>query len=410
MFGKVLDGRKCGSRVSPSGRVVKNLSAMARRPRRTKRTGFAGWRRAILAFDVAATLSLGLGARSARADGSTASGQGALGALDMTYEAPSPPTCPSQADVSRAIARRIEPTWLTRADVRRFTVRIVRTAGGDYAGRLDVEHAGRSRGREIRAATCAEVATALVVFIAIALDPVAAEAPDETQESLPEPSPGSDARSPQPPAASQTAEVAVPPAARALAPRRAAFVEGAGVVPSWTWSALADVVYLRVPESAWGARVGGQLARRLAGSSGLSLSPGVRVLWGFADFATFPERAGKVALRYQAAQVQGCMAFGLSSIGLSLTPCVGADFGTLESTARDLRQGAHAEATWRAANGSVRASWSILSWLAVELEVGAIVPFERPTFGLSQPTRVAYRPPPVLFATSAGIGLNAQFP
>lgn len=351
---------------------------------------------------------MAIGARSARADGTAGSGEGALGALDMTYEAPPPPTCPSHADLSRAVARRIEPTWLTQADVRRFTVRIVRTDRGEWAGRLDVEHAGRSRGREIRAATCAEVAAALVVFIAIALDPVAAEGPDEAPAPLPEPPQDGDPRSTQPSGDPQTGEVALPAPTKSSARRPA--VDGAVALPSWTWSALADVVYLRVPEPAWGARVGGQLAKRVRSASGFDFSPGLRVFWGFADFATYPERAGKVALRYQAAQVQGCAAFGLPSIRLSLTPCVGADFGTLESTARDLRQGAHAEATWRAANGSVRAAWSILSWLAVELEVGAIVPFERPTFGLSQPTRVAYRPPPVLLATSGGIGLNARFP
>ncbi|MDF2696160.1 MAG: hypothetical protein K0S65_4543 [Labilithrix sp.] len=361
--------------------------------------------RALLALEtVAIAAGLGMGLAYAGESGSNADAP--LKRIELRYTAPR--ECPSRKALTDAVARRIEPTWLTRSDLRRFAVLIVRNDDGSYKGRLDVEHSGRTRGREIRATSCGDVTAALVVFIAIALDPVTADEPDELQSSLPPAAPGPKERFP--PASTSSEKAAVPsrpsPPPSTIVRPDARRTNVSSSSPSWTWSSGAAVTYFRVPESAWGARVSAQIARHFVGGR---LSPALRVSWGFADFATFPERAGEVAFRYETAQLAGCMVADFAPIPLTLTPCAGADLGTLQSTARDLRRGAHVEGPWRAANLFVHAAWAFLPWLSLELEAGALFPFERNTYALSQPTRVAYRAPSILFGSGVGLGMHAHF-
>ncbi|MBX3201888.1 MAG: hypothetical protein KF894_27380 [Labilithrix sp.] len=162
-----------------------------------------------------------------------------------------------------------------------------------------------------------------------------------------------------------------------------------------------------MPEAAAGARVSAQLARNVTAGR---LSPALRASWGFADFTTLPERAGRVAFRLETAQVAACTVVDLAPMPLTLTPCAGADVGTLASTARDLPRGTHVEGRWFAAHAFARAAWALLPWLTLELEAGALVPLERSLYALSQPPRIAYRAPSILFSSSVGLGVQAHFP
>jgi hypothetical protein len=352
--------------------------------------------RALFAFEIAAALTwMGAVARADGPHGGVA--EPLLSRIELTYSAP--PECASRAEVTHAIARRIEPQWLAQADARRFSAVIVRADSTTYRGRLDVEHSGRVHTREISGSTCKEVTTALAVFIAIALDPVTADDTEELPRSPPPP-PSED----EPP--EKSVRLVLPPTLPSSRPSGAPPKSAPASRSHWTWSSTVSFTYLRVPEAASGARVSAQLNRNVAGAR---LSPALRASWGFADFTTLPERAGRVAFRLETAQVAGCLVVSFAPMPLTLAPCAGADVGTLASTARDLPRGTHVEGRWIAAHAFARAAWALLPWLTLELEAGALVPLERSLYALSEPARVAYRAPSVLFSSSVGLGIQARF-
>lgn len=366
--------------------------------------------RALFAFELAAVATwMCTATRAAGAEGQHGDAvEPLLTRIELTYSAP--PECASRAEVTHAIARRIEPGWLTRADSRRFAAVIVRADSATYRGRLDVEHSGRVHTRKISGSTCGEVTAALAVFVAIALDPVTANE-NEAEERHRSPPPVTSDDEPLSSAPGPPPErVAAAPRPRSLPssrPSGARRTTAPGGRSRWTWSSAVSLTYLRVPEAASGARVSAQLARNVTTGP---LSPALRASWGFADFATLPERAGRVAFRLETAQVAACMVVDFAPIPLTLTPCAGADVGTLASTARDLPRGTHVEGRWVAAHAFTRAAWALLPWLALELEAGALVPLERSLYALSHPPRVAYRAPSVLSSSSVGLGVQAHFP
>ncbi len=364
--------------------------------------------RALFAFEIAAVATWMCTARgTAWADGQHGDAvEPLLTRIELTYSAP--PECASRAEVTHAIARRIEPGWLTRTDTRRFVAVIVREDSATYRGRLDVEHSGRVHTRKISGSTCGEVTAALAVFVAIALDPVTADDAEDRHRSPPPASSDDEPISSAPgPSPEKVAVAPRPPSLHSNRPSGARRTTAPGKSSRWTWSSAVSLTYLRVPEAASGARVSAQLARSVTAGR---LSPALRASWGFADFTTLPERAGRVAFRLQTAQVAACMVADFAPMPLVLTPCAGADVGTLASTARDLPRGTHVEGRWAAAHAFTRAAWLLLPWLALELEAGALVPFERSLYALSQPPRVAYRAPSVLFSGSVGLGVQAHFP
>lgn len=376
---------------------------MRRSLRRSRRST-----RALFAFAIAAVATwMCTATRAAWADGQNGDAvEPLLTRIELTYSAP--PECASRAEVTRAIARRIEPGWLTRADSRRFAAVIVRADSATYSGRLDVEHAGRVHTRKISGSTCGEVTAALAVFVAIALDPVTADDAEDRHRSPPPVSSDDEPLSSAPgPPPEKVAAAPRPPSLPSSRPPGARRTTTPGERSRWTWSSTVSLTYLRVPEAAVGARVSAQLARNVTTSR---LSPALRASWGFADFATLPDRAGRVAFRFETAQVAACMVVDFAPMPLTLTPCAGADVGTLASTARDLPRGTHVDGRWVAAHAFTRAAWSLLPWLALELEVGALVPLERSLYALSHPPRVAYRAPSVLFSSSVGLGVQAHFP
>ena len=106
----------------------------------------------MFAFEIAAVATwMCTATRAAWADGQHGDAvEPLLTRIELTYSAP--PECASRAEVTQAIARRIEPGWLTRADARRFAAVIVRADSATYRGRLDVEHSGRVHTRKSAAA------------------------------------------------------------------------------------------------------------------------------------------------------------------------------------------------------------------------------------------------------------------
>lgn len=316
--------------------------------------------------------------------------------VDLTYEAPA--ECPPRSDLLGELQRRVDPSWRTGLDRRSFVVRIERLPQGTFAGRLGVARAsGTTQTREFRADTCRAVSTALVVFIAIALDPANAEPEAEPPPTPPPPPP------PAPPPPATTPQAPSKPPRREPPPRARA-----RPLPSaWVWSSAVSGAYLRAPGGALGARIDAQLARSISGSR---IAPALRLSWGFADLEELPRDGGRASFRFQTLRASACAVVSLAPTPLTVAPCAGIDAGALDATSDDLPQVGHASAAWYAAAGAVRLSWAVLPWLSLEGEVGFLAPFTRPAFALVEPIRIVYRPPPILLTTGAGIAIQARFP
>ncbi|OJY16416.1 MAG: hypothetical protein BGO98_30505 [Myxococcales bacterium 68-20] len=307
--------------------------------------------------------------------------------LDLVFDAP--PECPSREEVEAQLRARVPERWLSGADTRRFAIRIERESDGGYSGQLDVRVFGREPSlREIRAPACRAVSTSLVVILAIALDPDAEVEPDHGRETV--------------------VDRPVPPPVSSSSDGRGATTLRSPPVPpptaSWTWSSGGRASHLRMPAPAWGGRVFAEVTRSAPHAS---LAPSARLSWGWSDFSLQPERAGEALFRLRTARVEGCARVTLTS-SVVVSPCAALEIGTLAVTTPELPRAGQAKTRWTAGAAIVRAGWSLLPWLAIEVETGLLVPFERTRFGLVDPARFVYRAPNVLFEGGLGVSLSAR--
>lgn len=340
------------------------------------------------------TLALFTGVVFASRSASAAPPESALREIKLTYVAP--PECPTRGELLEDLGRRVNPAWQTGADPRSFVVRIQRLHDGSFSGTLEVTRSEReTEEREFEAETCDAVSSALVVFVAIALDP----ASSRTEHESPfEPS----------------VELAPEPSMTPRAPSRESTPRPTPVSPQlrrrpgdvWIWSSSVGLFYLRTPLDAWGPRVDAEIARTMAGGR---IAPALRASWGSAGFQTRPGEGGIAMFRIRAARVSACARFDLAPAPIVVAPCAGFEYGSLSASSSDLPQVGDASSSWSAIAGLARASWRLLPWLAIEGEVGLDIPFSRPAFALREPVRIIYRPSKVLFTAGAGLAVSASF-
>lgn len=320
--------------------------------------------------------------------------------VNLTYEAAA--GCPARAELLEQLGHRIDPQWSAGLDRRRFVVRIERLPDGAYSGRLEVTRDGRetrTETRELRAETCRAVSAALVVFIAIALDPASDVEPEpETPAPAAPVTPVTPPGEPAPLMPTRPRPPAPTPVREPREPRRA---------PKWAWTSGGALVYLHAPHDAWGARVDAQLARTIEGHR---IAPALRLSWGFADFETRPPNGGAASFRFVTARASGCALVDLAPAPVTVAPCVGLDHGSLIAKSRNVPLVGYTSTAWSAISGAVRASWWVLPWLSIDGEAGILAPFTRTTFALTEPLRVVYRAPSVLFSSSLGLAVTARFP
>ncbi len=321
--------------------------------------------------------------------------------LHLSYEAPA--GCPSERDFVASLSPRIQASWVDGADARSFDVRIVRE-GGSFAGQLVIRQPGTSPNtRAIRAGSCKAVAMSLVVFVAIALDPLSE--PTSSGESEPEPEPASEAPAPPTTFVPRTSEArGKPKRPRARAPVRSPQRPSRPSGEMWTWSGGLAANHTRAPEPSWGARVHAELSRTIGVDR---IAPALRLSWGWSDFTTTPERAGNVHFRLKSARLE-------AAARVSIGPCfvgayLGVDVGSVTGIAADLPRHEPVSERWTASTGAVRGGIAVAPWFALELAATVLVPFERPRFDVRDPPRVAYAAPAVLFEGSAGVAAVARF-
>lgn len=327
--------------------------------------------------------------------------------IRLDYDAPD--GCPTKVDLLSAMqARTSQLRFATAAPrTRGLRLRVERDAGS-FRGTLEViEVDGASTHREIRAATCETVVTALALVAALSLDPLAdaaAPAPSSRVPAVaappsdtppPTPAPGPVVPSSPPPV------VAPPPQVRVLerssepemspAPSPAQVHLGVG--------AAVQLLGLAAGQPVFGADVFAELSVERASV----LSPSFRLGFERAEGGSLTDGAKSTHFTWLIGRAEACptrVRFGRS---VALRPCLGVDAGSIAATTTNDPSPRDPVRAW--VDGSVvgRLEWRVLSRLSLEATGGIRVPLVRDTFEIkSDASGTSYTAPGIVGTGSLG--------
>jgi hypothetical protein len=317
-----------------------------------------------------------------------------------------PATCPSREAFLAGIRARTSRMQLapTGSPARTFSVVLEDRASGG-AGRVTIQDRdGRQLRRDVTGASCEEVADVLALVVALAIDPHATLAPrtpqsaptasGSAQENAPSPS-----ATPAPVAPTASAAPDAPPVheearqsiARDRASRTFFLAAGAGasgrsgVTPAVLFGSHV-FVEARVATDTWSA-----LRLRLSFE---------RTASGMLDVD-----GGGARFTWTAARADTCVA-GWRKGSASISPCFGAEAGTLEAAGSNIDHARGATRPWLAIGPLVRAAWRLVDPLYLAFDVSAHAALVRPQF-FFEPNATVYDVP--LFGAGAGLSLGAFF-
>jgi hypothetical protein len=308
--------------------------------------------------------------------------------IRLVYHAP--PGCPDEAAfVARVRARtaRARLAWAGET-ARTFTValengrqpfgQVAAAPVGRAAGRVVVQSGDHSEAtRQVQADTCSDVADALALMVALAIDP-SASAP--TVAATPE----------APPAA--------PPPSALPAPSPAPRPTDGGVFGGVDLALAGDVVPQLLmagsPYVGWRSP-----AERL-------WSPAFRVAFVRAETGTLPLAGGSATFTWTVGRLDGCpIAWPRRPVRVSA--CVRVEAGTLQAAGVDVPAPQTALQAWVSAGPLARAEWSFLPPVFVDVEAGALVRLTQDRFLLHPSMTPAFEVAPV--GATAGVGVGALF-
>lgn len=307
--------------------------------------------------------------------------------IAVDYQVPG--TCPSADWFFGEIRARTPRARAANAGERARTVIVrIESASTGYIGRLSIDDAGtRSTPRELKGSTCAEVASALSLIGALAVDPQASTAPRPAPPEASSTAPASASASPSaspsasapasappppPPAPSPSPKPSSPPPSIERDPLLAAGLGG-------EVSALADAVFsLRV----FGDLTLGHPSFRVAFARSLEVERsaiigGARLTWTTASGAVCPVR------------------IALAGDALFVRPCAELAGGVLDAEGVSVTTAQSRSRPWLAAAAHGRLVWALARAFAVEIEGGAMAPFFRESF-FFEPGIPVYEAPAVV--------------
>jgi hypothetical protein len=323
--------------------------------------------------------------------------------IRVVYSAPS--GCPSALQFLQELGLRTERARLAAPDepARRFAATIG-TSGAGSAGRLEIEGTdGVVTSREVTGSDCVEVASALTLVAALAIDPQASLMPRAellagTSTAAPEPEAPEPAPAFVAPAAPSAAGerpdgVSAPPAATPPGPARVAWSAGAtlggtfGLVPS--------------------AALGGGVFAGFAPDADDPLVPSFR-LGVLAAFAS-PAFSGSIGadLSWWVSRLEVCPLRPLLVSPLRLELCADFDAGVLRSTGTGLDHPDSTTSAWLAPGAVARLVFSPGGGSFVELAGGVVVPLRQYPFYYQvpgAPQTSLYEMPPVAATLALGAG------
>ena len=317
--------------------------------------------------------------------------------------------CPSAAWFFAQVEQRTARVRLASGNERgrTFVITLVRGKSGT-TGKLAIQEAQRvTVAREVTGEQCRDVAAAIALATALAIDPLAALAPAGDN------GPGASASEPPRDAADTRSDAAraappvAPPNPTSLpdptAPKDRVRGEDSRPAP-WTWSTGAGVVLAHGPApslSVGGAAFVERETREAAAMvsalriSALALqAPEHAVGTAFASFRFFflrPELCS-VRLRIGAA--------------LSVVPCVALDLGLVSASGSNIDTPLSDERFWAAALALGRLRYAISRGLFLQADVSLAFPLTRHSFYFRDPDTLIHTVPPFVAMGGAGVGIS----
>lgn len=325
--------------------------------------------------------------------------------IAVDYQVPG--TCPSSdwflGEVRGRTPRARPASTGERARV--LVVRIEGTTGG-YVGRLSIDDAGtRSTPRELRGATCSEVASALALVGALAVDPQASTAP---RPAPPEPEPPP-APPPTPPAsapasASASASAPASASASASAPASASPPPPPPSSPSTKRSEPTFAAGAGAELAAWSGAVA---SLRLFGDLSFG-HPTFRLALARSLDVERTAIVGGATLTWTTVSGAFCpLRIAIAGDDLGLRPCAELAGGVLDAEGVSVTQAQARTRPWLTAAAHGRLVWALARGFALELEGGAMAPFFRESFFFAPGIPVYEAPAVVGFGR---IAASVRFP
>jgi len=334
------------------------------------------------------TMCAALAVASVAAATLTARRAGADDGFDARIEYHAPAPCLSDAALVAKVTERVPRFRRTETATRRFTLDVTATDGG-FRGRLTTfDPLGARAEREVSAASCDDAVGALVLVLALAVDPSALFV-----------APVAPSNDPSPPAP------IVPDAPSVSAPSVATTPgSGAGERP--------PVAPAHDEPAAWAVGGGAIVARGQADAAlaGAALFVERGFAWGrfrpvfragvARTWSDTIEIAGSGAARFTwtVGSLDGCPV-ELASGRWTLTPCVRVDAGVLAGSGSNIAHPRDDAKAWLDAGAVLRGAWTFARPVFVGIEAGGLVPLLRPRFHFDAPE--------VTVSTPAAVGAVA---
>jgi hypothetical protein len=298
----------------------------------------------------------------------------------IEYRAPA--GCPNTRAFTWMVGERVSrPRAARPGEVARLFVVEVETTDEGAVGHLTIrEPDGSEASRSLRASDCAELADALALIVALAVDPRASTGP------LSEPPSAGD--QPPPPAAEPT-----PKPAAASSDR-----------PSVGFESAAELIV--ASGMAPGSLLGVKLSVGLVGGEDRATAPAARLAVMHAPQRSFSVAGATMSVRWWAAGLELCpLALPLGE-GLTTRPCGQLEWGRLWAVGSNTVGGREARGRWFASGALAKLVWAPSGQLLVEADLAAVAPLAADRYLIG--STVVHQLPVV--AGRAGIGLGMHIP
>jgi hypothetical protein len=295
-------------------------------------------------------------------------------AAERTFAYDAPAECPSRVEFSALVGARTK-AW--PASTSPFAVAVTIQKEPDaLVGRVTFERAGQSTPRELRAASCAELAEALSLIVAILVDPQAQD-PPPPPSSKPLP----------PPPSSVPVPAAAPP------PR-----------PLW-FSAGLEAVFATAVTGA--VEVGGRLFVGLGRGEDSLLASSVRLSFAHAaSHEVSPASGLRADFSLDTGRLDACIA-RVAHGGLSLEPCPFFELGRVQAVGLHPDGDVTSNDTWAALGLVLRPSFTLWHRLVLGGALGVSLPVTRYRYAFTGESELTHT---ASVGLDAALGLGVRFP
>lgn len=301
--------------------------------------------------------------------------------MPVALDYAAPPECPAAAGFLGEVAARTSIPRPAQPNEPATTLTVVvKKITGGFKGTLEIRATeGPAAARQVAAADCEQVVSALALMTALAIDPNASTVPVRKQ---PEPPPSKpEPVTPQPRSAQAVPSTSQPEAARWRFQLGAGLELLAGVTP--------DPLFLVRPSFEAGT------------SGGARWGAAFRLGAGFgSDTTTFAE------FSLVSGRLEGCPRFR-STRSLEISLCAALDAGRLEATGVGVTPSARVERPWVAPGATARLEWEIFHFLELEVAGEVFIPVVRDRFFVGTGETVSRAAPVV---GGAVLGLGVRYP